>query len=407
MNYCQQAAETYEKMLITEYNIVVKGIHGFQLLTLYFTKDEFKHTLGIHKSITTDDHNKKFSHLASYAIFEKALTGDFTLESIATQDQNGNYIGNQSNLVKRIYEFPYLEDYFDKADALYIWDKNKAGSLVDADYLIQIPSKIYSGEYTHLFLGLTSSTTPLVAQIIQDGNRVDLSKLKYYAKNGLCLNTEYTSCKNYIPKLASIKILYKEKVVYRYVNGKRVEQSFSKQVCDENFEAQMQKSGYFFSMQNSNIVQVKFNSPNTERIVSNNGAAVLTSPLSPRPPFGQAVREFLKDIVNKVKEIVKRLFRKSDQDTTGTGGTNRGSGNTPSASAQNQEETAGLKSESHELRDNDAPIMEQSQNPLVKTAAAPRKSFSQGLDELAKRPRAQGSPKPPVQNIANKKHHKD
>lgn len=405
MRYCQQAAEVYEKMLVTEYNIVIKGIHGFQLFTLYFTKDEFKHSSGIHKSTTTDEYNKKYSSYAANVIFEKALNGEVDIETIASSDANGIYNGNQSEMVKRIYEFPYLEDYFDKADTLYIWKKNIVGSIVDADYLIELPSNVYPGENIHLFLG-TSNVPATSKQTIQDRNRVNLSNLKFYKEYGLRVYTEFSNSKNYASKLTPLKILYKEKVEYKCVNGCRIEQSFTRQICDENFEEQMQKKGGFFPLQSSNIMQVTFNSPNTERIVSNNGAAALASPLSPRPPFGQAVQKFLKDIVNKVKEMVKRLFRKSNQDTAGTDGTNRDSGNSLRDSAPKQADTTSPKSETHELRDKEAPAMDQSQKPLVKTAVAPRKTFSQGLDELANRPKAKGSPKLPSHDIADRKHHK-
>ena len=130
-------------------------------------------------------------------------------------------------------------------------------------------------------------------------------------------------------------------------------------------------------------------------------AAVLTAP---RPTFGQAVSSFLKGIADKFKEVADRLRSKLNSVIQKVSKPKRDADDPPSDPAPKQEETAALKSGTQEQRDEKVHAVEQ--KPPVMTAAAPRKSFSQGLDDLAKRSGGKSSAKPPSHDITDHKHHK-
>lgn len=352
-----QAASTYQKVF-NEKNLLF--IYGDEKEPEYLeTKSlprNFLHLTGV-------DLNKKIVGFTAKKFFYKALDcklneGDFDFKKDGTTIQKLGVLCQTLNIKSSVR---MIGDY--------------SGNRVKLN-----TTKLVGGE--NYFLGFLETRNGYILNTIIDG---DIRKDTYYTSRVIGILSKKIEEQYYNEKIYIAKGIDADKLL----------QALKKDVY---ISQEILPSGYASPLSSSNVESFSALPP-----PSVGDAAVLTAP---RQTFGQAVREFLKDIVNKVKEIVKRLFRKSDRDTTGTGDTNRGSGNTPSASAQNQEETAGLKSESHELRDERTQPLEQSQKPLV-TTAAPKKTFNQGLDEFAKRPRALGSPKPPVQNIANKKHHKD
>lgn len=312
-------------------------------------------------------------------IFFDNLTGEY----FNFEKTHNPTTGKPYTIIERINSQKNIESVFNSLYKGKVLQRNTLDNLIgyskiNAPYVLKFPT---SSNMQSLYIFFEKSSSTKVRHSKDDYMRVNTAFLD---KNDLIRNPINTFT---VLKINKIKVSNKSQNAVQtiYENQKYTEYLQTKNIASNNTE----------------YMKIDFGN---KGLINSGDVAVLSRP---RFTFGQAISSFLKGIVNKVKKIVERLLRKPDQDTTGTDGTNRGSGNSLRDSAPKQADTTSLKSETHELLEKDAPTMEQSQKPLVKTAAAPRKSFSQGLDELAKRPRAQGSPKPPVQNIANKKHHKD
>lgn len=400
-----QIAKQFSELKDYDYTIVFGTKAGIPKQTITINMNclsqRFSHIIGLEHIKDFEDFNIK-DNLSSFEkdrrrsrIFNKVLAKDITLESLKQKSKmffnaSTNEYYSFKNTVNPTTKKPYtiierlnaiknIESIFDTSLSYgKLYERNLSDYMmgytkIPALYVIGIPTSNKS-ECLYFFLD-NNSTDMRIITAFSDSAQLFRNPKKTYS----------------VLKIDKIKRSSRNENKEIYINPKYA--SFlraNNQTYSSNKTENMRTNSYKIPL----------------HIMNQGGAAALASPLFPRPPFGQAVREFLKDIVNKIKEIVEHLLRKSDQDTAGTDDTNRGSGNSLRDSAPKQADTTSLKSETHELLEKDAPTMEQSQKPLVKTAATPRKTFSQGLDDLSRRFGGRSSTKPPLHNNTDHKHHK-
>ena len=132
---------------------------------------------------------------------------------------------------------------------------------------------------------------------------------------------------------------------------------------------------------NSNIKIVKFTSLSSE----NGGAAVLTPP---RFSFGQALANLINGWAEKIKASVeerRQELRNAKQEIT----------DLKEAIAKRDEQLAEKNNEIANLKEERAKLTDQleKQKQLVTTATKPARSFSQNLDDFAKKIRAENAAK--------------
>ena len=384
MDFFKQAAEKHNELLFTEYHIIVENGTKNYLFTICFSSKEFKHPLGLHKLSDIDLHA-----WGSKKILDKVLDDEINIDEI----YKSKSFADMSNSLKRIYEYPYTTDYLDKVDTLYIWDGKKVGSTIEANILVQVPSSLYINEKNHLFFTEISDVKP-VDQIIKFENRIDLSSIKVHKQNGLTLKSQFSSSNDYTldrvkkqqPKLIPLKILYKEKIEVFYQGKEKVEKNYIRLLCDKHFEIQMQKKGCFFPPQSSNIMQVTYNTTSQGNInLFSSGVAVAQHQrLSLKDAFTSLLNNWAEKIKASVEERRQEL-RNTKQEIT----------DLKEAIAKRDEQLAEKNNEIANLKEERAKLTDQleKQKQFVTTTAKPTRSFSQNLDDFAKRVRAENAAK--------------
>lgn len=390
-----EIAKQFSELKDYDYTIVFGTKAGIPKQTITINMNclsqRFSHIIGLEHIKDFEDFNI-MDNLSSFEkdrrrsrIFNKVLAKDITLESLKQKSNmffnastNEYYsfkntvnptTGKPYTIIERLNAIKNIESIFDTSLSYgKLYERNSSDYMIGytkipALYVIGIPTSNKS-ECLYFFLDNNSTDTRIVTA--------------FSASAELLRNPKKTYT---VLKIDKIKRSSQNENKEIYINPKYA--SFlraNNQTYSSNKTENMRTNSYKIPL----------------HIMNQGGAAVLASPLSPRPTFGQAIASFVKGIVNKIKEFVERLRHKPGSD----------SDDPPSAPAPKQAETASPKEEKQELRDENVQLIEQSQKPLVKTAVAPRKSFSQGLDKLASRTKAQSSPKPPVPDNPDHKHHK-
>lgn len=300
-------------------------------------------------------------------IFYSEKSGYYKLDGPLNPNTNERY-----TIEDRIVELNNIEDYFDNAfkGKVYEWKENNKTN-IHADYVIAIRRNLTSkNENYYIFIDFDKTNDG------KDQKQKGATPEKKYMR----VVTAFPGNQNLVSGLRTVYTVLREDKIN--LLSKKCENLFTHNKYKEPAVVNAKPTTEYMTMDFVN------------KGISNSGDVAVLS--RPRISFGQAIASFVKGIVNKIKEFVERLRHKPGSD----------SDDPPSAPAQKQAETASPKEEKQELRDENVQLIEQSQKPLVKTAAAPRKSFSQGLDELASRPKVQSSPKHPALDNTDRKHHK-
>lgn len=141
MDLLQTATDNYQKLLDKEYNIVVGKNKKLSSYKLTFTKDDFKHVAGLHKLKDLPD---------VYTASSEKLYDDIVKQRLDLSDiSSSTYI---AEVLNRIENLVYLENYLDIAQTLYLWDKSKSPfSNIDANVMIPVPSTPFNGETAYVF----------------------------------------------------------------------------------------------------------------------------------------------------------------------------------------------------------------------------------------------------------------
>lgn len=322
-----------------------------------------------------------------HSAFERIKSGKITFETIENEskifysEKNGYYkldgpknpnTNKEYTIVDRIVELNNIEDYFDNAfkGKVYEWKENNKTN-IHADYVIAIRRNLTSkNENYYIFIDFDKTNDR------KDQKQKGATPKKKYMR----VVTAFPGNQNLVSGLRTVYTVLREDKIN--LLSKKCENLFTHNKYKEPAVVNAKPTTEYMTMDFVN-----------KGIINSGDVAVLSQP---RVSFGQAISSFIKRITDKIKALVERLLHKPSSD----------SGNPPSAPSQKQAEATSAKEEKQELRAENVQHLEQSQKPLVKTAVAPRKTFSQGLDELASRPKVKGSPRPPVPDNTDHKHHK-
>ena len=123
----QRCALAFQKLIDTQYEIIIGRKGKTTRIVLNFSATEFVHLAGLHKLID----NEFFRTTSRKKVFDYALNGKITYDAL-TKSEN-------FNLVKeRIEYFEFLESILDSNEIVFKYNsKKQVFSLIQAEYLLQ------------------------------------------------------------------------------------------------------------------------------------------------------------------------------------------------------------------------------------------------------------------------------
>lgn len=376
-----------EFLKIKDYNYqftIAKNGKALDVSIRVFLQD-YTHIVGLDHLSDIRGFNTRDSKVKS-SIFDEIISRKTTLNSISSSkyfnepfpSTYNDITKSEYTLSERIEASKDIAYYLDNAynGKLYKWDKRKSfikmpdgkikQSLINADYMLAIPSKTNAKETMYIFMyekGFDKNTKQL------------------------CIHSAFLDCLDLSQgQERPYTILAEEKV---NTKTKQTTQVYTRP-----------------GLGSTNIMKVKFdNSPNNTELfgLNANGAAVLNAP---RPTLGQSLAALISSWADKIKESTERRRQETERKIREADELKGELEYLRSELIEKKEENANLKDEIQELRSENAQLIEKSRKQLVPTAAKQTKSFSQGLDEFAKRQKVQSSPKPPAHNNSDNKHRK-
>lgn len=125
MDALKQCACAYEKLLDYEYEIVAGSKKTLLEMTLFFSKEQLMHLIGLHKltDIQLQRYNKE-------KLYEMIINGELTYEYI----QKSSFF---SEIEERIKYFPILESVLDSHEMMIKYKRGFAsGTAISASYII-------------------------------------------------------------------------------------------------------------------------------------------------------------------------------------------------------------------------------------------------------------------------------
>ncbi len=126
-NKLQRCALAFQKLIDTQYKIVIGRKGQLSNITLDFSGTEFVHLAGLHKLVDNDF----FRTASRKKVFETALNGDITNETLF-KSENFEFIR------ERIEYLEFLENMLDSNDIIFKYNSKKnVFSLIHAEYLLQ------------------------------------------------------------------------------------------------------------------------------------------------------------------------------------------------------------------------------------------------------------------------------
>lgn len=376
-----------EFLKIKDYNYqftIAKNGKALDVSIRVFLQD-YTHIVGLDHLSDIRGFNTRNSKVKS-SIFDEIISRKTTLNSISSSKYFNEPFPSTYNdttkseytLSERIEASKDIAYYLDNAynGKLYKWDKRKSfikmpdgkikQSLINADYMLAIPSKTNAKETMYIFMyekGCDKNTKQL------------------------CIHSAFLDCLDLSQgQERPYTILDEEKV---NTKTKQTTQVYTRP-----------------GLGSVNIMKVKFdNSPNNTELfgLNANGAAVLNSP---RPTFGQSLAALISSWADKIRESTERRHQETERKIREADELKGELEYLCSELIEKKEENANLKNEIQELRSENAQLIKQSRKQPVPTAAKQTKSFSQGLEEFAKRQKGQSSPKHPAHDSSDHKHHK-
>ena len=123
----QRCALAFQRLLDTQYEIIIGRKGQLTKILLNFSETEFVHLAGLHKLID----NEFFRTASRKKVFDSVLNGEISYDIISKSENFG--------FVKyRIEYFEFLENMLDSNEIIFKYNKKKnAFSLIQADYLLQ------------------------------------------------------------------------------------------------------------------------------------------------------------------------------------------------------------------------------------------------------------------------------
>lgn len=354
-------------------------------ISLRILQQDYTHIIGLDHLSDKSRLNTRNSKIKSY-VFDDIISRKITLNSISTSKYFNEPFPSTYNdrtkaaytLTERIEASKDIGYYLDNAykGKLYKWDKRKSfikmpdgkikQSLINADYMLAIPSKTNAKETMYIFMyekGCDKNTKQL------------------------CIHSAFLDCLDLSQgQERPYTILAEEKI---NTKTKQTTQVYTRP-----------------GLGSTNIMKVKFdNSPNNTELfgLNDNGAAVLNAP---RPTLRQSLAALISSWADKIRESTERRRQETERKIQEADELKGELEHLRSELIEKKEENANLKDKIQELRSENAQLIKQSRKQPVPTAAKQTKSFAQGLEEFAKRQKGQGSPKPPAHNDSDHKHRK-
>jgi len=123
----QRCALAFQKLIDTQYEIIIGRKGQMSKIILNFSETEFVHLAGLHKLVD----NEFFRTASRKKVFDYAVDGKISYDSL-TISENFDFVK------ERIEYFEFLESMLDSNDIIFKYNSKKnVFSLIQADYLLQ------------------------------------------------------------------------------------------------------------------------------------------------------------------------------------------------------------------------------------------------------------------------------
>lgn len=123
----QRCALAFQKLINTQYEIIIGRKSQMSKIILNFSETEFAHLAGLHKLVD----NEFFRTASRKKVFDYALDGKIDYETL-TKSEKFDFVK------ERIEYFEFLESMLDSNDIIFKYNSKKnVFSLIQADYLLQ------------------------------------------------------------------------------------------------------------------------------------------------------------------------------------------------------------------------------------------------------------------------------
>lgn len=141
----QRCALAFQKLIDTQYEIIIGRKGQMSKIILNFSETEFVHLAGLHK--LTD--NDFFRTASRKKVFYYALNGKISYDTL-TKSENFDFVK------ERIEYFEFLENMLDRNDIIFKYNSKKnVFSLIQANYLLQSG---HTGRDIYIFLDRLDNT---------------------------------------------------------------------------------------------------------------------------------------------------------------------------------------------------------------------------------------------------------
>lgn len=123
----QRCALAFQKLINTQYEIIIGRKGQMSKIILNFSETEFAHLAGLHKLVD----NEFFRTASRKKVFDYALDGKIDYDTL-TKSEKFDFVK------ERIEYFEFLESMLDSNDIIFKYtSKKNVFSLIQADYLLQ------------------------------------------------------------------------------------------------------------------------------------------------------------------------------------------------------------------------------------------------------------------------------
>lgn len=123
----QRCALAFQKLIDTQYEIIIGRKGQMSKIILNFSETEFVHLAGLHKLVD----NEFFRTASRRKVFDYALDGKIDYNTL-TKSENFDFVK------ERIEYFEFLESMLDSNEIIFKYNsKKQVFSLIQADYLLQ------------------------------------------------------------------------------------------------------------------------------------------------------------------------------------------------------------------------------------------------------------------------------
>ena len=134
MDVIRECAVNYKKLLNIKYHFVISLRRTTKEITIDFDEKDFRHMSGLH--YISDIHIEKNPQKVLSAI----ICGEISDEILESSDGYNKVHAEGRSVKSRIDQLRYLEEYLDTSDYIRIYEMQKFGSLIKADYFIEATS---------------------------------------------------------------------------------------------------------------------------------------------------------------------------------------------------------------------------------------------------------------------------